>query len=650
MPDGLRIFDRGATSELLIYEPIEPGSAKAFIDHLKGIGNKPLHLRINSPGGDVFDGLSIYNALRRHPARVTAHIDGLAASIASVICMAAGEIRIAANAFLMIHDPSALVIGSANDMSAMAQTLAMVKRSIVASYRRTGKDDHEIDALMTAETWFDAEAALAHRFVDAIDEPLQVAAHFDLSRFHQVPPALAARVTTKGNRMPTADVLPPDNAPASDDIQAIVNDPAAALAERKRVKEVIRICGSLNMPELADGYIDRGLGIEAVRADVMKRYSEKAGSATAGRPSISVGIDHDAPDALLNRMVDALASRLTGQAPSEAARPWRNHRFLDMARTLLERRGEAGIRHLSDNELAARILNSGYLTTGDLPLLLTGTGNRALLASYEAASSGLKTVSRESSAPDFRPLTRIKFGEAPELKEVVEHGEVTYGATAEAGESYAIKTYARKFAITRQAIINDDLNAFGDTLRWWGIAVAQAEATVLLNLLALNTYGGPTMSDGVALFHANHGNKAGSGTALDVANVSAGRLALRQMKGLDGLTPIGAAPRYLVVGPALETTAEQLLASLTPATVATVNPFSGKLELIVEPRLAGNKWYLFADPAQLPVLEHAFLEGQRGPQVTTEQSTDVLGVTFCCVHDFGAAAIDWRGAYYNPGT
>ena len=162
------------------------------------------------------------------------------------------------------------------------------------------------------------------------------------------------------------------------------------------------------------------------------------------------------------------------------------------------------MQRLSDNEIIVRAY--GAHGTSDFPILTTQSGNRVLLDAYRLAELPFKRVSREQTARDFRPLTQVRFGEAPQLLEVTEQAEITHGSTAEAAESYSLKTWGRSFALSRRAIINDDLNAFGDTLRWWGRATAEAEASAFLTMLALNSGAGPTMSDTKALFHADHGN------------------------------------------------------------------------------------------------------------------------------------------------
>jgi len=273
------------------------------------------------------------------------------------------------------------------------------------------------------------------------------------------------------------------------------------------------------------------------------------------------------------------------------------------------------------------------------------------MPAYQAAQSPLKRLARQALANDFRTMSRLKLGEVGALQKVTEAGEIKSTTRGEAAESYALDTYGSMFALSRKAIVNDDLGAFRD----WGIAAgraaAETEAALLWTLISQSSGAGPVMGeDGKRLFHADHGNLAASGAALGEAPLSAARLALRTMKGLDGKTPITATPKFLLVGPALETSAEKLLATISPATSSDVNPFAGKLELLVEPRITGNAWYVFTDPAQLAVLEYAYLSSAQGPQIASREGWDVLGMEFRVTLDFGSGAIDWRGAYRNAGA
>jgi phage major head subunit gpT-like protein len=273
-----------------------------------------------------------------------------------------------------------------------------------------------------------------------------------------------------------------------------------------------------------------------------------------------------------------------------------------------------------------------------------------LLAAFQAAPNPLKTIARQTTIADFRTKTTVKLSEWPRLEQVNEAGEVHYGSRGEAKEAYALKTYAKIFSLSRQALINDDLGAFADFATAAGRAAAETEAQVLIDLLTAASGVGPTLDDGVALFAAGHGNLAAVGTIIDVTNLAAARLAMRSQLGIDAKTPINATPRYLLVSATKETQAESVLAPLTPAAVSNVNPFPGKLELLVEARLTGNPWYLVASPDVLPVFEYAYLAGAPGPQLTSREGFDVLGMEYRVVDDFGAGVVDFRGIYRNAGA
>ncbi|MEA3537769.1 MAG: Mu-like prophage major head subunit gpT family protein [Pseudomonadota bacterium] len=352
---------------------------------------------------------------------------------------------------------------------------------------------------------------------------------------------------------------------------------------------------------------------------------------------------------LLNsRLADALYAKLARKAPADHAREFMGASLGTMARLLLEQRGErTGM--MNDRQVIERSM-SGFHTTGDFPELLLGAGNRFLQESFEVARSPLLRVSKIRTVGDFREIKVLQLSGFSGLEPLSEHGEFKNGTFTEGKESYTIGTFGKIFGITRNAIINDDLGAFSDPLSKMARAAAEVEAQQLAALLLQNSGNGPTMGDGNALFHTDHGNKAASGTVIDVANLSAGRAAMRVQKEVNSDEPINAAAKYMLVGAAKETQAEQVLASLSPATVSDVNPFSGKLELLVEPRFTGNSWRLFADPTLAPVIEAAYLEGREVPTLETKEGWRTLGAEFRVHFDFGCGAVDHRGAYLNPGA
>lgn len=178
-----------------VYDAIGPWGLEAstFVQSVAPIQASVIHLRINSPGGDVFDARAMKTALQNHPAKVIAHIDGLSASAASFLMMAADEIEIADGAFVMIHEPWGLAIGNAGEMRETATLLDRVNDAIVNDYLgRTGKAEADVRAWMAAETWFTAAEAVENGFADRISGKPSANAAFDLSAYRNAPKALAA--------------------------------------------------------------------------------------------------------------------------------------------------------------------------------------------------------------------------------------------------------------------------------------------------------------------------------------------------------------------------------------------------------------------------------------------------------------------------
>lgn len=424
----------------------------------------------------------------------------------------------------------------------------------------------------------------------------------------------------------------------------VIDDPARTVT-RAAINGAIRQLATKNglTAAWADRLIDREATVEAAREAALDAMAAR-GSAPAIRTAQTDptgGGDH------LKARSKALAHRM---APSvvpltDKAKPYQHYTIRDHARDLLQLRGESTT-GLSPDQIITRAMN----TVADFPGLLASTGNRTLAPPYQAALSPLRALFREATAIDFRPKIRLALSEHPQLLLVNETGEIKYGSRGENKETYGLETYGRLFSISRQALINDDLGAFADMTRDMAAAAAETENALRASFLITGNGNGPSMADGLPLFHAKHGN-LGAPAALSVASLSAARAALRNQKGLDGVTPIGVTPVYLLVGPALETAAEQLLSTLSPVTVGEVNPFNnGRLTLLVEPRLTGTAWYLFAAPAQRAVFEQAHLSAAPGPQMASKEGWDTLGVEFRVYLDYGAGVIDWRGAYRNPGA
>lgn len=185
------------SAEIMIYDDIGEGwlggiSAKQFADEVKKLGRlESLTVRINSYGGSVFDGLAIYNTLKSNPARVNIHIDGIAASIASIIAMSGDDISMAGNGFFMIHDPWTVAAGTASDLRDQADIMDKVRDSLLDTYTKKASVKRDvISDMMAAETWMNATEALDYGFIHSVSGEMQVAACANpeiLSKFKHKP-------------------------------------------------------------------------------------------------------------------------------------------------------------------------------------------------------------------------------------------------------------------------------------------------------------------------------------------------------------------------------------------------------------------------------------------------------------------------------
>ena len=439
----------------------------------------------------------------------------------------------------------------------------------------------------------------------------------------------------------------PQEQTRSADTDALVTE--ARAQERERVSTIHGLADKLHLERgFADDLIKRGVSIDEARRLILDQVAAQSDETrTFGHVSVPLG-GRDATVTRREAVVNALLHRYSPTLfPLEdAAREYRGMTLMELARESLETVG-ASTRGLSRDEVATRALHS----TSDFPEILAAVTNKTLRQAYEAYPRTFPLFCRQVLATDFKAMHRVQLGEAPQLLKVGESGEFKRGTLGESKESYRIETYGRVVAITRQVLINDDLDAFTRIPAMYGNAIAQLESDVVWDIVTSN----PAMADGTALFHANHKNLAGSGAALGVDSVGAARAAMRKQTGLDKKTALNIRPAFLIVPAALELKAEQLVAqNLVPAQSGNVVPQSIRtLSPIAEPRLDGaseTAWYLAASPNQIDTIEYAYLEGQQGAYIETRNGFDVDGVEIKCRLDFGAKAIDWRGLYKNPGA
>ena len=311
-------------AEIIIYDEIGYWgiTAKDFLDDLKALGPvAEITVRINSPGGMVFDGLAIHNALKRHAAKVTVYVDGIAASIASVIVMAGDTVVMPENALMMIHDPMGFAVGNAETMKEMAEILDKIKASLVSAYRnKTGLEDEKIAELMAAETWLSAAEAVEMGFADAIEAPMEIAATFDLSRFENLTEqakafsraASAAPNPGNGKEQSMSDATkkaakaaePPAETPAGGNPPAeaengdagnkVVDIDAARVEGRASAVEIVNMCNLAGFSGKAAGYLAENKTTAEVQADLLAARAAADNDGVSGQ-HMAVGGGNPAP-------------------------------------------------------------------------------------------------------------------------------------------------------------------------------------------------------------------------------------------------------------------------------------------------------------------------------------------------------------------
>ncbi|QZA80188.1 prohead protease/major capsid protein fusion protein [Deefgea piscis] len=425
-------------------------------------------------------------------------------------------------------------------------------------------------------------------------------------------------------------------------------DEALVKQERARAAEINTQVRSVGLDQaIADDLIERGVSADAAAKEVLAKLAERSNANPIRTPRVETLADETD---IRREAIAASVMHRAGQLKDlpDTAREFRGFTLPELARYSLEKQG-IDVRGLSRPEIVQRSL----MGTTDFSIALGNAVGRVLRGAYEAAPKSFERWARKGNLTDFRPSTRVTISSAAQLERVGEHGEIKQGFLNDAGEQIQLASYAKKIGITRQVIINDDLDVFGRIPLAFANGALQMESQMVYGILT----GNPVMADGVALFHASRGNLAGAGSAISVAALAAGRAAMRLQKDPTSKEPLNLLPSFLIVPAGKETEAEQFLAQITANTSGGVNPFAKSLELIVEPRLDATSavsWYLAANPGLVDTVEYAYLEGAEGLQIFTRDAfssgNDFEGVEVMAREDFATKAIDFRGLYRNPGA
>lgn len=660
-----------SSAEILIYGDIGESwygdtiTASNFVRDVAALDVDHMTVRINSYGGSVTDGIAIHNAIKRHKAHVTTIIDSIAASIASLIAVAGDTVQMAENAAMMIHAPWGWTEGNSVAMREYADMLDTWSEAMATSYAsKTGGDRAEILALLTdgKDHWYTAEQALAANLVDATISALPIAAsaslalsvkaRFDSFVLPQIPATAAAPtppITLKENFTMPPDTPAPAAAAPTPTASALAHDQiaAAALAADKARRanigaSFVKFSTVSGVAELQAACADdHSCSAEQAGIKLLAHLAQGAGP-VAGSHIVTV---EDSRDKFRAGAAASIMARgkLT---KDETNNNYRGFTLLDIARESLV---HAGVKTTGMDKMG--LIAAAFTHTGsDFPLLLANVANKAMLKGYEEAEETFQLWTAKGTLTDFKPGKRVDLNMFPALAQVQDGGEYTYATIGERGETVQLATFGKMFSITRQGIINDDVDAFSKIPQRMGRAAIRTIGDLVYAILTSN----PLMSDGIPLFHADHKNLL-AGASISTAGIDAMRVGMGLQK--QGQSTLGIRMAHLLVPLALEGTASVVRDSEYEVGAAsknntTPNSVRNTFDVISEARLDANSssaWYGTANSALHDTVEVSYLDGNEAPTLEQQNGWHVDGVEFKVRIDAGVKALDFRTMVKNPG-
>jgi hypothetical protein len=466
------------------------------------------------------------------------------------------------------------------------------------------------------------------------------------------------RMTNRNTAAPSGDletgtgsqVVTPPAAPEPAPAPQMSADQARR-AERERIRGIEmaarrHVASGAITQEFVDGLTDDGsVTVDMASTRILAALADAQPEVSMARPGERHRITRDEGDTRRAGLEMALTARFSGEEPSdERARPYAQMSIVDMALTSMGRQVQGNMSYAAREDVMMQAAHS----SSDFPNILSTSVNRVIQQNYELVQRSFATISREMSFNDFRAHDLVRPDEFPTLSKVNENGEIKFGKLGDSKESVALVAYATGLRITRQALVNDDLGAIQDVIDNAAAIVPEFEESVFWEMFLSNA----ALADGTAMFHADHGNLAGSGSAITVAALAAGRAAMRKMKAADGArTVLMNAPEILLVGPDKETEAKKMVRAINSAKADDVNPFSGELTPVVSEAITGNQWYLLVSNNKRTCnFRHGYLRDRRAPRVRVEEPFGTQGLAMTLEHDFGVGGANYRGGYKNAGA
>lgn len=665
-----------------------------------------INLYINSPGGQVDEGLAIADFFDNHPAFVDVRVTGMAASMASVIFLTGDRRTVPAGRYLMIHKPWSWMVGTDEDLEAEAAVLRKIGDDMAALYaEETGNDLEAVRQWMAATTYFNSEESVQFGFADPLEviDPSGSTAKKGISHAFIEPDfnLEVYRTSAENNQQRVAMALPNNTINTTDkesnqmneklrkvleakglaadatdeqawdflakldmntgtemDIEGI--QAAAVAVEQDRQKEIRKMCRVARLDEVfTETLIDSGVSAEEAGRkifDEMAKTNPPFGPATIESGKTEGEKFGDAArDGLLMRA----GVKLDKAAPG--ASDFRGFEMASIIRESMRRSGADVSRLHSRRAIADAVFNRRYgaHTTSDFPYIFRDAANKTLLKAYTEAPATWRPWVNVISASDFKTIYGMALSEAPDLDLVNESEEYSFGAMAENQESYRVYKYGKILKLTFEMILNDDLRAFVRLPQLLGNAARRKESDLVYTLLTSGSNShGPTMTDGYQLFKTTvHTNLLQTGRAINSANIDAAIQLMSAQTGLNGST-LDVQPRFLLVGPKNRLDARILMESASNVdddkNAGVINPMQGEMQAIVETRVGsahdGLGWYIIGDPGQIDTFEVAYLEGYEQPQITEQEEFTSDTILWKVRQFFGVGAMEYRGMVCNDGT
>ncbi len=643
-----------------IFGEITNGMSLEFTQFLDARKGQDVEIRINSWGGEANAGFAMHNALQRHPqGRCQIGVEGVAGSAATIVMCCGHPVSAAENVLFYVHgcqmaQPPG---GNAQTLQNYADALKKLNEIIIAIYRqKTGQPDEILNTWVISgqEFFFTSHEAKALGLIDHIiparsvepaiaGAPARIKAKLSESYRMSIEPTAA----------PAAEFASPQKIFSACKASGVVDLAERLLASPITVADldlrlenarwIKQMADLANSPELAMGHILANTPIEeASRYFQNRRADEQDKTYIDNRISVEkfggYGQTH-----FTKHAINSLTARMGGRADPTLG--GYNGSILDMAATSL---AQAGLPVPRD---PSRVFKNA-MTTSDFPGMMSNAANRTLTQRFETLVQDHRDLCVMRSMRDFKPGSNVNISSLPGLLPKPEAASITYGSLSDGAEPIQLATYARGLVLTREAMVNDDLNAFATIITGAAAAAARTERDLVFGLLISN----PNLADGSPLFHADRNNLLDTHTALSQLGLSALRTAMRRQKDVNGGYVL-TIPKFLIVSVREETTAEQLIASVTTRIDATGESQSpawiNKLRVIADPRLDDAPldqgvtmlpYYLLSEPGAAPVISLAFLNDQRSPAVEQESDFDHDVMKFKIRFDVGVGAVGWAGA------